>query len=134
MANWAHRTSPKFTTKVKSGFLTRSEIRKSQLPCAPKETLMKHLSNVEYCLTTNKLDFRESEGSLTPLHKPAIVPYLQQNYHIPRITTHLPQTHFNIIYVSASLKVSFLQVFPLKLCIHFRMAPCGIFSFVIKFI
>ena len=39
LANWALRTSPKFTTEVKisipSGFLTRSEIRKSQSPFAP---------------------------------------------------------------------------------------------------
>ena len=39
LANWALRTSPKFTTGVKyqfhQGFLTRSEIRKSQSPFAP---------------------------------------------------------------------------------------------------
>ena len=38
LANWALRTSPKFTTGLNispSGFVTRSEIQKSQSPFAP---------------------------------------------------------------------------------------------------
>ena len=42
LANWAVRTSPKFATGLKtsvpSGFLTRSEIRKSQSPFVPVNT------------------------------------------------------------------------------------------------
>ena len=58
-----------------------------------------------------------------PYISPPLVPILNKIYLISRTTTFVPQIHFNI-YVSASLKVSFLQVPPLKLCLHFWIATC----------
>ena len=72
------------------------------------------------------MDFKETRGSLPPLHKPAIDPYLQHelsNHQDPTPPPSNPFQYYPPIYASSFKKVSILQTFPLKLCMHFWIAP-----------
>ena len=67
--NWALRTSPKFTTGLKyvsSGILTRSEIRKSQSPFAPKDNKKNNKTKIQYVgKLLFKIKKREWENKLS---------------------------------------------------------------------
>ena len=69
--------------------------------------------------------FRDPIGSLLSLHKPTIGSSLEEGlsslqYHNQPPSN--PFLYYPLIYVSASLKVSFSQVFPLKLYMPFWIA------------
>ena len=79
------------------------------------------------------MDFKEPGGSLLPLHEPAIGPYLQQELsNLPDHNSPLKSILILSSHLRLGLKVSFLQVSPLKLCMHFWIAPYVLYALPIS--